>query len=314
MAIVVSFIGLLPETSDAHGIAGKRFFPTTFAVDDPFVSDEFSLLIDHRKMPGDGESPSFLSTTFSTELSKRITPAFGISVGESWQRIKPDGGPATTGFNNLELSMKYQFLTSDVHEAIASLGLGVELGGTGTKRIGAESFSVISPTINFGKGFGDLPDSLSFLKPLAVTGSIGPNFPTRSKNVTVTTDQSPDGDIVQTTQVDRNPTTLTWGFTIQYSLMYLQQFVKDIGLGTPLNRMILVIEFPMETCLNAGCKGRTTGTINPGVVWAGKYMQFGVAAEIPINSRSGRHVGVLGLFHLFVDDLFPNSFGKPLFP
>jgi hypothetical protein len=95
--------------------------------------------------------------------------------------------------------------------------------------------------------------------------------------------------------------------------MYLQSFVKDIGLGAPFNRMILVTEFPMETCMSADCKGQVTGTVNPGVVWCGKYMEFGVAAQVPINSRSGSSVGILGLIHLYVDDLFPKSIGRPIF-
>ncbi|MGE5299674.1 MAG: hypothetical protein ACM3MB_01770, partial [Acidobacteriota bacterium] len=36
---------LVPASSWAHGFAGQRFFPTTFQVDDPFISDEFSILI-----------------------------------------------------------------------------------------------------------------------------------------------------------------------------------------------------------------------------------------------------------------------------
>jgi hypothetical protein len=78
--------------------------------------------------------------------------------------------------------------------------------------------------------------------------------------------------------------------------------------------MVVVVEFPMETCLNRGCSGETTGFINPGLVWAGKSMQFGVAAQIPINDRTGNNVGVFGLVHFFLDDMFPHSIGKPLFP
>ncbi len=89
--------------------------------------------------------------------------------------------------------------------------------------------------------------------------------------------------------------------------------MKDIGLGVPFNRMIIVTEFPMQTNLSRDNKGQTTGTVNPGIVWAGKFMEFGVAAEIPINSNSGKSVGILGLIHLFIDDLFPKSIGGPIF-
>jgi len=41
-------------------------------------------------------------------------------------------------------------------------------------------------------------------------------------------------------------------------------------------------------------------------------MELGAAAEIPINP-SGASVGVFVLLHLFVDDLFPGSIGRPIF-
>lgn len=59
----------------------------------------------------------------------------------------------------------------------------------------------------------------------------------------------------------------------------------------------------MESCLNAGCAGRTTGTVDPGLIWFGQYLQLGLAGRIPVDRRGGSHVGVMGLFHLFVDDL-----------
>ena len=214
-----------PISSWAHGFAGKRFFPTTFKVEDPFVSDEFSILFSNLK------EADAKTTEIGIDYSKRIIPNLGISIGESYLHQEFTDGSSASGFGNLELGAKYQFLTSAEHEALFSLGLNAEIGGTGASRVGAEPFSVISPTFFFGKGFGDLPESLKFLRPFAITGVIAPNFPTRNSTVTFNEDTGEN-------DVERNPTTLTWGFTLQYSLMYLQSFVKDIGLGTPFNRMI----------------------------------------------------------------------------
>ena len=36
LCITLAIILLLPVSSWAHGFAGKRFFPTTFQVDDPY--------------------------------------------------------------------------------------------------------------------------------------------------------------------------------------------------------------------------------------------------------------------------------------
>jgi hypothetical protein len=86
------------------------------------------------------------------------------------------------------------------------------------------------------------------------------------------------------------------------------------GLGQQPDRVVAVLEFLMETCLNADCKNQTTGTVNPGIACIGKFTELGFAAEIPVNPRSGAGPGVFALFHLFIDDLFPESKGRPIFP
>jgi hypothetical protein len=290
---------LIPATSWAHGFAGKRFFPTTFQVDDPFISDEFSILINRAK------GPDAKTTEIDIDYSKRILPNFGLEFHEANLHQEFNEGGSANGWDNLGIGAKWQFLTNEPHELILAVGTDFDIGGTGAHQI-ADSFTTISPALFFGKGFGDLPESMGFFRPFALTGVIGPSFPTRSGNVSVNPDTGE-------TEIERNPTTLNWAFSLQYSLMYLQSFVKDIGLGAPFNRMILVTEFPMETCMSADCKGQITGTVNPGIVWCGKYTEFGVAAQIPINSRSGSSVGILGLIHLYIDDLFPKSIGRPIF-
>jgi hypothetical protein len=298
---LVALTSTLPAASFAHGVAGQRFFPTTFAVDDPFISDEFSVLYNSIKMNNEAGGPQIQTTSLDVGYSKRIVPDFGIEVDESYQRLHTEGDGTVSGYGSLGVNAKYQFYTSDEHETILSVGVSDEIGNTGNHSV-SDPFSTISPAFYFGKGFGDLFNPSSFLRPLAVTGVLGLNFPTSK----TTTDD--------TGTVTNNPTTLTWAFTVQYSLMYLQSAVKDIGLGVPFNRMVAVVEFPMETCLNGDCKNQTTGTVNPGLTWIGKYTEVGIAAEIPMNPRSGAGTGVFVLFHLFIDDLFPKSIGRPIFP
>jgi hypothetical protein len=298
------FVLLMPFLAWAHGFAGKRFFPTTLSVDDPFISDELSFLFNYINSP-DGKTAEF-----SIDVSKRILPNFGIEIGDAFQFVKPEGEKTQHGFSNLEVGAKYQFLTNAPHEAILSIGLSAEFGHTGNSSVGADEFSTISPAFFFGKGFGDLPEVLKYLRPLAITGVIGPNFPTSGE--TVNTNVNPDTEEIEQ-DVEQNPVTLSYGFTIQYNLQYLQSFVKDVGLPVPLNRMIVVTEFPFETDLNRGSGGDTTGFVNPGLIWFGKYIELGIEAQIPLNERTGDHVGVLALIHFFIDDLFPNSLGRPIF-
>jgi len=301
---LVALCCIVPAVAHAHGFAGKRFFPATLATDDPFVADELSLpTIQWQRFPAGDDGPGGSETDFSIDVAKRITENFGIELGATYKHIKPDGGAAQNGFDNLGLGLKYKFFEDDVHEAIASLGVDWDIGGTGARRVGAESFSTITPGVFFGKGFGDLPNNMKFLRPLAITGLVGYGIPMRSSTTTV----SDDGD----TDVERNPHTLEWGLAIEYSLPYLQSFVQDVGLQAPFNRMIPIVELSMSTALDRGQSG-TTGTVNPGVLWAGQSVQIGIEAVIPVNRRSGNSVGVLAQLHFFLDDLFPQTIGRPL--
>jgi hypothetical protein len=304
LAAVLLTCALAPATAAAHGFAGKRFFPATLVTDDPFVADELSLpTITQRRFGASDESPAVRETDFSVDMSKRITESFGMGFGATYKQLHPDGGDRQSGWDNFAVSAKYQFYTNAEHEAIVSAGVDWDIGGSGSKRVGAESFSTITPAIFFGKGFGDLPADMSMLRPFALTGSLGVAIPTRASTTTI----SDEGE----ESVEQHPHVLQWGFALEYSIPYLQSYVKDMGIGEPFNRMIPIVEFALETPLDRG-RGGTTGTINPGILWAGQYTQVSVEAVIPVNDRSGKGVGWIAQLHFFLDDLFPTSIGRPL--
>ncbi|MFL6501427.1 MAG: hypothetical protein ACJ8LL_12020 [Candidatus Udaeobacter sp.] len=285
----------LPHLAAAHGFAGARFFPATLATDDPFVADELSLPTVSTIEAAEGRA-----TSISVEIAKRITPNFGVELSQEFMELNPKHEHEMSGFGNLELGAKYQFFTSTEHEAILSLGAEIEIGGTGQQRVEAESFSTWTPGFFFGKGFGDLPDTLSLLRPAALTGFVGVSIPTSAS--TKTDDE-----------IERPPNVLQYGFALEYSLIYLQEQVKDVGLRAPFDRLIPLVEFSFETPLDRGQSGPTAGTINPGMIWSSKYVQVGVEAVLPINRRTGESVGVIAQLHFYLDDLFPRCLGRPLF-
>jgi hypothetical protein len=300
----------LPAAGFAHGVVGKRFFPATIATDDPFVSDELSLpTISSTRTNASGDEPLSRETSVSGEFSKRITPDFGISIGLQRQQVKPQGEPAVHGFGNTELGLKYQMYQDDKREALVSLGLDWEIGGTGSRSIGAERFSTFTPAVFFGKGFGDLPADMQMLRPLALTGSLGVSIPRRSSTTTTVFDT---GTGESTTSVERNPHVLQLGFAVEYSLPYLQSFVKDVGLSEPFSRMIPLVEFSLQRPLDRVSDKRTTGSVNPGVLWAGRKFQVGFEAVIPVNRQSGHGVGWQAQLHFFLDDIFARGIGRPL--
>ena len=299
---------VLPRTASAHGFAGSRFFPATLSTDDPFVNDELSLpTVSSIVTPNAGGTRD---TEIAVDIAKRITPNFGVELGESFMNLKPPHERWANGFGNLELGAKYEFFENDEHELILSLGADVEIGGTGNKRVGADSFTTWVPALFFGKGFGDLPDELSFLKPLALTGVVGVAIPTSASTRTATQNEATREREIE---IELHPDLLEWGFAVEYSIIYLEEQVKDIGLRAPFDRLIPLVEIALETPLDRGQGGQTTGTINPGLIWSGKYFQIGAEAVIPINSRTGSDVGFIAQLHFYLDDLFPHSLGRPLF-
>ena len=302
---VVALLFVAVRPAGAHGLIGQRFFPATLAIDDPFVADELSLpTVSFMRFHSSGEGPGFRQWDISGEFSKRLSPDLGFSLAGDFTILDPAQSKTESGFDNMEVSLKYVFFKSAAHETLLSAGVSWDVGGTGSKRIGAESFDTVTPQLFFGKGFGDLPAEAKFLRPFAVTGLVGVGIPSRAGTTTV----NDEGAL----SVERHPHTLEWGFAIEYSLPYLQAFVQDVGLREPFNRMIPVVEFAMSTALDRGASG-TTGTVNPGIIWAGQYVQLAVEAVIPVNSRSGSHVGWIAQLHFFLDDLFPTTIGRPIF-
>ncbi len=291
----------------AHEIAGNRFFPATLAIDDPGVNDE--LAMPTVSMTKSGDQPPIKELDISGEYAKRLTEALAISVAPAWTHLYAPGGPngnGASGFQNLETTLKYRFFKDPVHELVMSIGLSAEWGGSGAPGVGADRFTTYTPTFFFGKGFGDLPDQASWARPLALTGTVGYSIPGSAQSVTSTVDGI---------DIAHNPQFLEWGLSLQYSMPYLKSAVYDLALPDIVNHLIPIVEASFQTpAANFQDIGpKTTGTVNPGVIYVSNYYQIGLEAIIPINRDSGRNVGAIAQLHIYLDDLFPTSLGKPLF-
>jgi hypothetical protein len=296
----------------AHEIVGNRFFPATIGIDDPGVNDELSLpTVDSFKT---GDDPTVRQRDVSSEFSKRITEDFAVSFGSTYTFLGPTDPTATgaNGFQNFDTTFKYRVYKNPEHEFVMSVGVSVEWGGTGIKSVGAEPFNVYTPNLYFGKGLGDLPDTLSWIRPVAITGQVGYAIPGRNSTTTFSVD--PDSGNI-TADNEFHPRVLNWGATIQYSMPYLKSAVVDLGLPEFINHLIPLVEATLQTPVaNTFTSGTlTTGTINPGVIWVGNTFQFAIEALIPINRQSGTNVGVVAQLHLYLDDIDPRGIGKPIF-
>lgn len=304
-ALVAAAALLWSGEASAHCFVGARFFPATVVVDDPCVADELSLPT--ISLFRNGDDPSANQFDISAEYSKRLTYNLGVSIGANWTQLTPPGGPSVSGFQNLETLVKFQFLTVPEHELVMSMGFGLEWGNTGSTAVGAEKFTTVMPTLFVGKGFGDLPDQFGWMRALAFTAQVGFAVPTSPSTVTVNPDT---GD----TDIDKHPQFLRYGGTLQFSMPYLNSNIVDLGLPDFFNHLIPIVEADFQSPIPSNFSTAiTTGTINPGVIWVGSKFQVALEAIIPINRASGTGIGGALQFHVYLDDLFPTSIGRPIF-
>jgi hypothetical protein len=280
---------LWTSSAFAHAVCGDRIFPATLAIDDPGVNDELALPTLAYLPQNSGGAQEF-DASFS--WSKTITPntAIVIQDGPTW--IRPGG----YGWDSLSTEFQWGNFCLPEHELMATAGFEVDWGNTATGSQ-ATPFNVYRPVIDVGKGFGDLPTSMNILRPVAVTAELSESLPGQSL-----------------TNGNQNSTNLNWGFTVQYSLPYYNSHVAEID-NDFFKNLIPVAEFAFSKPLYNFAPGGnlTTGTFQPGAVYITDKWQFVLEAIVPLNSASGRGVGVVGELDLYLDDLLPDTLGKPIF-
>ena len=284
-----------PLLASAHGFAGKRFFPSTLAVTNPFVSDELGLQLQRmpeaQDNPLSGHSRQAGLSSAAFDFSKRLSQRLQVSIADNYNYSNFRNGPTRNGLGDVVLGARLQGPVRAAAEAVVSVGLNVKIGGTGSHSLNNDSYTTFSPTFYFGKGFGNLPAGLKYLRPLALTGDIAYNYPTRGPS----------------------PQTLDTGFALEYSLQYLQSMMKNGGIPPAIRNLTPVVEFPFQVGLSNGYGGALAGTVNPGIIWATKYGQVGMEAAFPVNHRSGEGVGGLLQFRAYLGQIFPHVMGSPPF-
>ena len=288
-ALASAFVSLGTVAAHAHAVCGARIFPSTQAIDDPGVTDELTLP-SVTWLPKNSDGVQELD--IGGEWAKTILPNFAISVGGGATWLHPRG----FGWDFVETETKYQFMCIPRLEFMASAGFSVEWGGSATgSQIGEPN--MYSPVLDVGLGFGALPQSMNLVRPFAITGEVS----------TTTPGQAVWGDEIF-------PTTFNWGFSLQYSLPYYNSNVGEIG-NDFFKHLIPTVEFAFSTPTAHAEEGTwgTTGAIQPGVVYMADKWQIAVEAVIPVNGASGHGAGVVASLDLFLDDIFPNTVGKPIF-
>jgi hypothetical protein len=308
LAAAAAVAAAMPHHAHAHAIAGDRTFPVTLTIDDPGVADEASIPT-YTWNPQQKGQPTIRINDLGFEYDKRITDAFALSVNGDYDIVKQNGDKTLTGWDNFVLTAKYRVYVSAEHEFIASIGVVQELGGTGAYNI-ADTDGTTTPTFYFGKGLGDLPADMGWARPLAVTGELQYQISDHQKRNSFSTDPITGLSITNTAHA---PNFFLWGGSVQYSLPYMQAQVKDYGFPDWVNNLIPIVEFSFSTPATRGYGIGPQGIISPGIIYLSHTWQVGIEALIPVNKASGSNVGLIAQFHVFLDDIFPNSIGKPIF-
>jgi hypothetical protein len=287
MVVSVALIRALSRTSWAHGIVGNRYFPGTLSFDDPAVADElfFPLYARLEHPTREGGNATQTDDTFSLTFLRLLTPRIAFGGDTTWLRRARDDFSTRTGFGVTHLLIKGLVYENDPHETLISASLVWGIGGSGTKAVGGYGPNTLQPSITFGKGFGDLPDSLRWLRPFAITGAIAPDFPLEGRTKTLlfepSIDQSHDGYL-------HNPDSVQWAFAVQFSTLYLtDRFSGGPPTEEPLNQLVPLIEFPVETTISGG-RFTNAATMNPGLSYVEVVYQVPAEAIIPLNNRGGR--------------------------
>src|SRR5262249_57636547 len=99
-------------------------------------------------------------------------------------------------------------------ETLVSAGLGWGIGHSGAQGAGANAPDLIAPGIFFGKGFGDLPASLAWLRPFGITGALTLEHPMTGTSINSGIDPA-TGQLGPT--LTRNVDTLHWGFPLAFT-------------------------------------------------------------------------------------------------
>jgi hypothetical protein len=298
-----------PAIAHAHGTVGDYTFLEPIVADDANPKNEFDIL-----------RPEFIRTaqghqfSLGSSFEKVLVPApssqsngvpggglVSVEIGDQWvyNYFKQKPGMSTSlatgiipshetnGFDDFEVLPKWAFLTIPEHEFRLSIGLRLSIP-IGDPRVEEQNHTQLGPELLWAKGFGDLPNTglLKFLRPLGFQGDYGYAPAT-------------GGATYHEMFADN---------VIEYSLPYLSNSVKDIGLQWPLRNMYLYTEFNYDQLIT-GPSGQTFPEVfvTPGIAFMNYYIELSFAVQCAVNHSASEddHVAFIGLLDLFIDDIIP---------
>lgn len=293
----------------AHAVCGSRVFPVTLTLDDPGVADELTIpQIVYTRSAADGGTGPGHDTSVQFEYDKRLTDEFGFAFNDDYNINQTNGAKTQTGWDDLTITGKWAKCVSPDDDFQLGFGVIREFGRTGTSHIGSDEFGNTAPTVYLGKGLDEIP--VPMLQPLQFTGEL--SYALTDKAIKTYTTTDPMTGLASTRTNNGGANQWIGSFSVQYSIPFLQNQIKDFGLPEPLAHLIPVAEFNWTSPTTSGGNGPTTWTVAPGFIYLRTWYQVGIEALIPLNKGAGTNVGAIVQVHVFLDDLYPHGIGAPL--
>ncbi len=289
IAAAAALVAVSAAPALAYTAAGDRVFPATILLPQNAPSDDFYLTPSTQPFySGSVPGANDRLTNFSFTYDKTLTERLSVGFTDGWNQFSQAGAGTAYGFQNLQTAVQYLAVLNPEHEFLLSVGANREWGD-GAHGIGASSSGATTPALYVGKGFGDVP--VPALQPFAITGSVG----------------------YQLADENTRPDLLVTGIALEYSIPYLDAKVADLGLPDFVRALTPMVEFLYTTPVSNPRGATTSGTIAPGISYAGEGWELGAELLVPATRSAGSGVGFTAQLHLALDYLFPDTIGRPIF-
>jgi len=273
----------------AHGTVGDYTFIEPLVAEDANPKNEFVIARPTWRRTAEGRN---FSLSFSLEKvflkDQQGNNLFSITIGNEWAAVSPKAPhePYAQGFGNLDLLPKLAFYTNPQHEFRLSIGAQLVLP-TGNGPIQEQKHTLFGPELLWAKGWGDLPNRgvLRYLRPFGFQGDFGYT-------------PALGGATYHAMFADN---------VIEYSLPYLSNDVKDIGLQWPLRNIYLFTEFNYDQLITGPSRQTFPQIrITLGLAFMNYYVELAIGTQFPLNgaTKPDNHAAILGLLDIFIDDVF----------
>src|ERR1700720_2953095 len=274
--LVVLGIASILGVSTARADPPARSFVGNFIGNDATVENYLSIAGTVDKAQ-DSES-LYLEKTVSSKSS------FSLFVG--YQRLEQEGEQTSaSGFSNLGLAYKRVLLSLPLHEFVFTISPSLELP-VGSRSVGSESHPRAGGDLLFQKGFADLPDSLSMLRPAGIEGDAG-----WESKVTGARDDLLSADL-----------------ELEYSLNYLDANVAGGSVPHALRDLTPHLDFDYAQYLSAHRNSSQPDfELTPGLAWLNSTFEINLGIEVAVN-RAAQGTGAVAFVWLLgvsYDQLVP---------